>query len=969
MDRSEFKKRMQSLKSYREQNPGKGYWDWKVEAFDDGGTKIGTTRTDYYGNQTHYLPVSLQDNTLNIGLPEITVTPRNNLNLASAVTEGMNQIGRDLVEASTYITPLGDAEEVYNIGKDFYGGNYGQAAIGLGLFALPGSIGKLYRKAKNFSRKGSVIRSQPDILDIEQNARILTIGNKNSGFNFRDVDNQNVTFFNEDVKKQYQNSQNNIIQNNRQLIKTFNKWNRHYGYPPIDLNLDKTPKLAEQAIRDRLKEHNTFVRGVRDVYGDERDDINRILISKGIEPTEENRLKYFATTYAPNTGAGRSGFYSKYQNEGALYTSNSLNTAAGYAYNRSADKLRGAVVKVRRPVQYYDDLAEQILNSDFEFDTERIGRTNPTYVRYELPYLLRTGRSLKSDIIKEKSIPKISLEQYINFVKNAENQFPLFSIKTDIEELSYNDNLSQLLDRLRDKGLDTKYVEHLKYRKGAKFSNNITTYIEQHLRDLLYSLDNGDIDIKYANQRIGYLGSRKYRESMFNYRKQCIQELINRAIKHFYPNNARVTEEDMQNFLRKNNISINNSSTNVITTEMFKRTSRNVGSPYQHFIFTGPIGEKALDFVDFIDPKEFNDLYKTRQHIGDYYGGLSRKSYSDGGEVPPELYERSDYQGSNEPVYVNPFTGKPLATGAITPAFNLEDFANFTPAGDALSVRDAFIAAKNKDLIGLGLAGLGVLPFIPTVNRNHFAERFAEMERRDAKKHEMIDDFFKQRNEVYEDLIENEEAYRRAANADRLSNSNYRDTYSEMIRQYSKGANNPDLIQPATDNLLYPTSTKAQVDPKNLDYIFLNPRYADPDELETAFQRMNPGLIRHEIGHIVDTKAGLDYTNRLSDPSRFVSDEQLKLMFPKSHKRLRNEILNKGSEIKSYMNEFRDFLMNKHEYNDRETVNGIRKKLDRYSKQFPVLNRIYDSYKSKKQFVKDYNSVPLTATESNKITV
>ena len=343
--------------------------------------------------------------------------------------------------------------------------------------------------------------------------------------------------------------------------------------------------------------------------------------------------------------------------------------------------------------------------------------------------------------------------------------------------------------------------------------------------------------------------------------------------------------------------------------------------------------------------------------------------HADGGEIPPKLYERSDYQGSNEPVYVNPFTGKPLATGAITPAFNLEDFANFTPAGDALSVRDAFIAAKNKDLIGLGLAGLGVLPFIPMVNRNHFAERFAEMERRDAKKHEMLDDFFKQRNEVYEDLIENEEAYRRAANADRLSNSNYRDTYSEMIRQYSKGANNPDLIQPATDNLLYPTSTKAQVDPKNLDYIFLNPRYADPDELETAFQRMNPGLIRHEIGHIVDTKAGLDYTNRLSDPSRFVSDEQLKLMFPKSHKRLRNEILNKGSEIKSYMNEFRDFLMNKHEYNDRETVNGIRRKLDRYSKQFPVLNRIYDSYKSKKQFVKDYNSVPLTATESNKITV
>lgn len=37
MDKQAFKQRMQNLKSYRENNPGKGYWDWKVEAFQDGG--------------------------------------------------------------------------------------------------------------------------------------------------------------------------------------------------------------------------------------------------------------------------------------------------------------------------------------------------------------------------------------------------------------------------------------------------------------------------------------------------------------------------------------------------------------------------------------------------------------------------------------------------------------------------------------------------------------------------------------------------------------------------------------------------------------------------------------------------------------------------------------------------------------------------------------------------------------------
>ena len=37
MDKQAFKQRMRELKSYRENNPGKGYWDWKVQTFQDGG--------------------------------------------------------------------------------------------------------------------------------------------------------------------------------------------------------------------------------------------------------------------------------------------------------------------------------------------------------------------------------------------------------------------------------------------------------------------------------------------------------------------------------------------------------------------------------------------------------------------------------------------------------------------------------------------------------------------------------------------------------------------------------------------------------------------------------------------------------------------------------------------------------------------------------------------------------------------
>lgn len=42
------------------------------------------------------------------------------------------------------------------------------------------------------------------------------------------------------------------------------------------------------------------------------ENINNILKRNGVEPTPENRAKYYASTYAPDTGAGRAGFNSSY---------------------------------------------------------------------------------------------------------------------------------------------------------------------------------------------------------------------------------------------------------------------------------------------------------------------------------------------------------------------------------------------------------------------------------------------------------------------------------------------------------------------------------------------------------------------------------------------------------------------------------------------------------------------------------
>lgn len=189
------------------------------------------------------------------------------------------------------------------------------------------------------------------------------------------------------------------IDDTRAFLKTFNKWNARYGYEPIPLSAAKNPKQADKLIKDRLLEHNTFVRGVHETGNEEN--INNILRRNGIEPTAENRAKYYASTYAPDTGAGRAGFNSSYNGEGTIYSSNSLNTGIGYAKAKHRNEKDGFIVSVRRPVKFEGNRENWVKNADFGFDNSKRSRL---YADYELPYLLRYGKSARTELSKNKTI-------------------------------------------------------------------------------------------------------------------------------------------------------------------------------------------------------------------------------------------------------------------------------------------------------------------------------------------------------------------------------------------------------------------------------------------------------------------------------------------------------------------------------------------------------------------------------------
>lgn len=96
---------------------------------------------------------------------------------------------------------------------------------------------------------------------------------------------------------------------------------------------------------------------------------------------------------------------------------------------------------------------------------------------------------------------------------------------------------------------------------------------------------------------------------------------------------------------------------------------------------------------------------------GKGYWDWKVEAFADGGQTGDPEKERF-YQATGRSS-----SGRPLEEG-LKPVFSLEDAANMTPIGDAISAKDAYDAVKNRDWLSAGLAALTVLPFVPSGLRN-----------------------------------------------------------------------------------------------------------------------------------------------------------------------------------------------------------------------------------------------------------
>lgn len=451
------------------------------------------------------------------------------------------------------------------------------------------------------------------------------------------------------------------IDNTIAFLKTFNKWNTRYGYEPIPLSAAKNPKQADKLIKDRLLEHNTFIRGVHETGNEEN--INNILRRNGVEPTPENRAKYYASTYAPDTGAGRAGFNSSYNGEGSIYSSNSLNTGIGYAKAKHRNEKDGFVVSVRRPIKFEGNRENWVKNADFGFDNSKRSRL---YADYELPYLLRYGKSARTELSKNKTIPykdivskvnKINKSVYSDYIANKIKKMindpnikykPSYQITGDIKQDYINNTIAREIsntDSYKPNGyLELQYAYDIARKRGINSSTYSIRYDNKGYKVLDYIDDNftdyqtidkipeDEVKALYynnVNNKLGKLLSKNYRkyvEKQFNkqYRKAINKEIAKNGI----------TDDELKEYIESKGIHPEHKKYNVITSEKLVKSSRNEGNPYQHFIFTGDVGKQGLEVIDIVNVNsdKFKGIPYTRDHFGKYTKGYSRKSRKLGGK-------------------------------------------------------------------------------------------------------------------------------------------------------------------------------------------------------------------------------------------------------------------------------------------------------------------------------------------------
>lgn len=244
---------------------------------------------------------------------------------------------------------------------------------------------------------------------------------------------------------------------------------------------------------------------------------------------------------------------------------------------------------------------------------------------------------IANDIKEFINDPNIKYKPSYSVTGNPKNDYINYVIGNEISNLpKYNPFTHKVrkyaYDILEKKGIDVdspgigvtfgdKHFKVINYNNDI-FGNDVVYQIpEKEVKDIYY---------KDINNQLGKLISNNYRK----YVEKQFDKLYNKDINRELKKSKRISNNELKEYIESKGIHPENKKYNVITSEGLSKTSRNKGNPYQHFIFTGDVGKQGLEVIDVkdVNSEVLKDISNTRNHIGKYTKGYSRKSRKLGGK-------------------------------------------------------------------------------------------------------------------------------------------------------------------------------------------------------------------------------------------------------------------------------------------------------------------------------------------------
>lgn len=363
-----------------------------------------------------------------------------------------------------------------------------------------------------------------------------------------------------------------------------------------------------------------------------------------------------------------------------------------------------------------------------------------------------------------------------------------------------------------------------------------------------------------------------------------------------------------------------------------------------------PFNEQGIADISTKGLKVFG---KPSKYFNDRY-----LAYADGGQTGDPDKERF-YQATGRSS-----SGRPLEEG-LKPVFSLEDAANMTPIGDAISARDTYNAVKNRDWLGAGLAALTVIPFVPNaikrvtpIVRRTGTDQIDRILRAQNKEAKMATRLNNETYNIAERLMDDPSYMRRAQQVKNKYGDDYTSIYADIINAYNES---PELLPKAKGSLsLGEARGKMQTQgsattrhKEGGDF----PKIGEYDYMFNIDRGVPYGGTTHEINHFSDFLKN-------QSPDAVGSSNMYKWMRSaiKPYSDSVSKYFSSPTEQKAYMNQLREFMYANKMIDTRDQVvtpSLIKTALDKLPKGMDSVKKASDQFKSLKSYTKWFNTVPL----------